>query len=129
MEETALRNLALICTATGLILLFIASSQMQAVTDAGAITIDDTGKAFRVCGNITSMAVRNSHIFLDIEDSTGSIRFVMFNTTALKLNETGSSPYELRAGIRICAPGIADEYPKGSGSIELVYRGGDIVIA
>ncbi len=128
MEETTLRNTALLCSIIGLILLFYISNQIQATININTITIDDVGKGFRVCGTISSKRVSNNHIFLDIEDQTGSIKLVIFNTTALKLNETGVSPYELRAGIEICAPGIAEEYPKGTGELELVYRRGDIVI-
>jgi DNA/RNA endonuclease YhcR with UshA esterase domain len=128
MEENTIRNTALICSIIGLALLFWISNEIQATSDINTITIDDIGKGFKVCGTINSRRVSNNHIFLEIEDKTGTIRFVMFNTTALKLNETGVSPYELTEGTEICAPGVAEEYPKGTGELELVYRRGDIII-
>lgn len=128
MEETTLRNIALLCAVVGLVLLFYISNQIQATVDINTITIDDVGKSFKICGTINSRRVSNNHIFLNIEDQTGSIKFVIFNTTALKLNETGISPYELKEGTEICAPGVAEEYPKGSGELELIYRRGDIKI-
>lgn len=128
MEETTLRNTALLCSIAGLVLLFWVSNQIQATADISTITIDDVGKGFSVCGTINSRKISNNHVFLNIEDRTGSIKFVIFNTTALELNETGVSPYALGEGTEICAPGVAEEYPKGSGKLELVYRGGDIAV-
>ena len=128
MEEKTLRKLAILCSIIGLVLLYFASSWARATVDIDKITIDDIGKGFKVCGAITSKKVSNNHIFLDIEDSTGRIRYVIFNSTAQKLDESGISPYALKHGTDICAPGIADEYPKGSGRLELIYRSGNIEV-
>ncbi|UCD06995.1 MAG: OB-fold nucleic acid binding domain-containing protein [Candidatus Aenigmatarchaeota archaeon] len=128
MEETTLRNMALLCSVIGLILLFWFSGQIRLTADIDKITIDNIGLGVRVCGNIISERVSNNHIFLDIEDQTGKIKFVIFNTTAFKLNETGISPYELKEGIGVCVPGVVEEHPKGSGELELIYRKGDIII-
>ena len=128
MEEHLLKILSIICSVAGLGLIFFISTQINAVVDIDTITIDDVGIGTNICGAITSKRMSNNHLFLDITDDTGSIRFVMFNTTALKLNETGISPYSLEKGTRICAPGVVDEYPKGSGKLEMVYRHGMIEI-
>jgi exonuclease VII large subunit len=128
MRESTLRNIALLSTVTGLILLFLISNQIQPVVDINTISIDDVGRGMRVCGTISSRKISNNHIFLDLKDSSGSARFVMFNSTALRLNETGISPYKLEEGAEVCVPGVVDEYPKGSGIIELVYRRGMIEI-
>ncbi len=129
MEETTLRNTAFFCSITGLILLFFVSNTMQTTLDISSITIDDVGKSVTICGTISSRRVYNNHIFMNIEDrGEGVIRFVIFNTTALKLNQTGTNPYKLKEGLEICAPGVVKEYPKGSGELELVYKKGDIII-
>ena len=49
------------------------------------------------------------------------------NPIEVKLNKTGASPYELGVGAKVCAPGVLEEYPKGSGELELVYKTGDEV--
>jgi len=128
MNESTLRKLAIACSFAGILLLFFASNQIQTATDINTITIDDTGKLFKVCGHVISTKTSNNHIFLDIEDSTGSIKFVIFNESALKLNKTGISPFTLTRGVEICAPGVVDEYPSGTGRLELVYRKGDIEV-
>lgn len=128
MEESTLRKLAALCAVAGLAVLYYASIQIRACADIDSITIDDVGKGFRACGTITGMTVSNNHIFFDVQDETGSIRFVIFNTSAIKLNETGISPYSLKEGTGISATGVADEYPKGTGRLELVYRGGNIEV-
>jgi DNA/RNA endonuclease YhcR with UshA esterase domain len=128
MEEATLRKLAALCTVVGLVLLYYASIQIQGCADIDSITIDDVGKGFRACGTITAKTVSNNHIFFDVQDDTGSIKFVIFNTTALKLKETGISPYTLKEGTDIRVTGVADEYPKGTGKLELIYRGGSIEI-
>jgi exonuclease VII large subunit len=128
MNETMLRNLAIVCAIIGLGLLYVISVQIQECIDIDSITINDVGKRFLACGTISGMSVKNNHIFFNIDDNTGSIRFVIFNTSAIKLNESGISPYSLSTGTKIRANGIADEYPKGSGSLELIYRGGNIEV-
>lgn len=128
MKESLLKKLAIICAVIGLGLLYVISIQIQECTEINTISIDDTGKRFLACGTISGMSVRNNHIFFDIGDGSGSIRFVVFNTSAIMLNESGISPYSLKNGDKIRATGIADEYPKGSGMLELVYRGGNIEV-
>jgi len=128
MNENTLKKLSIICSLAGLVLLFFATTQTQATTDINTITIDDMGKLFKVCGRIISTKTSNNHVFLDIEDNTGSIKFVIFNESALELNKTGISPFTLARGIEICAPGVVDEYPSGTGSLELVYRKGNIEV-
>jgi hypothetical protein len=51
---------------------------------------------------------------------------VVFNTTALMLNNSGKNLYEFDINDTICSTGIVDEYPKGSGSLEIIYRRGKI---
>lgn len=128
MNESLLKKLAAICALFGLGLLYVISIQIQGCADIDSITIADVGKRFVACGTISGMSVKNNHIFFDVADDSGSIRFVIFNTSAIKLNESGISPYSLKKGGQIRASGIADEYPKGSGRLELIYRGGNIEV-
>lgn len=128
MKAPSLLRISIICSVFGLILIFYASLQLYQTVDIGSITVSDVGMVARVSGTITSARVSNGHIFLDISDSTGSIRYVIFNSSATKMEKGGISPYSLKKGMRIAVQGVVDEYPKGSGRPELVYRRGDIEI-
>jgi aspartyl/asparaginyl-tRNA synthetase len=128
MEESALLRLSVICSVAGLAILFYTSAQTQPRMNIDQIEIDDIGRSIRVCGTIESKRISNNHVFLDMSDESGSIKFVIFNNTALGLAERGMSPTELEQGTHLCAAGTVDEYPKGSGNMELIYRSGDIVI-
>jgi aspartyl/asparaginyl-tRNA synthetase len=128
MEESTLKKLAVLCSIIGLVLLYYASIRIQECSDIYKITALDIGKSYRICGNITSVKVSNNHVFFDIKDKTDKIKFVIFNSSALKLNDSGTSPYDLKGGTQISASGIVDEYPKGTGELELVYRGGNIEV-
>lgn len=127
MKEKNLRNLALICSVAGLILLFFISTQITSPEiEIEKITLDDVGNNVKVCGTITSKRVSNNHIFMTLEDPTASIRFVIFNSTALGLKNKGNNVYELNEKDSICTFGVVEEYPKGSGQLELIYRKGTI---
>lgn len=125
MDERSLKILSLICSAAGLALLFYISTRLESQPVAiGGITAENVGKKVLVCGEITSKRVANNHLFLELQDETGSISFVTFNNTALRLREQGNNVYNLSQNDRICAAGTVDEYPKGSGELEIVYRQG-----
>lgn len=125
MQEKTLRNLALFCSIIGLITLFYVSGFVSPVQiKIEQITIEDLGKEVFVCGVVGEKKVSNNHIFLDIIDDTGTIKLVVFNKTAIKLTGSGTNPYDIEKGDIICANGVIDEYPKGSGDLELVYRKG-----
>ncbi len=127
MEEKNLRNLALLCSVMGLVLLFFLSAQTEAASiDIDKITIEDVGNAVKICGEITSKRVSNNHIFFDIKDGTGNIKTVIFNTTALGLKNKGIDVYDFKQRESICFTGIVSEYPEGSGRLELIYRTGEI---
>lgn len=127
MEEKLIRNIALVCSVAGLILLFYASGQIESgPVDMGTIGIDDVGMGVRVCGTIVEKRVSNNHVFMTLGDGTGSIRLVVFNSTALKLKGSGIDVYGFSEGESICSTGVVDEYPRGSGLLELIYRRGSI---
>ena len=122
-----LRNLALLCSILGLIVLFYASQNIQAEhITIKSITVEDIGNPAKICGEITSRRVSNNHVFFDIKDNTGSIDVVIFNTTAMGLKNKGTDVYAFKQGESICLVGTVSEYPKGSGQLELIYRTGEI---
>ena len=127
MQEKTLRLLALVCSLAGIVSLFFISSGIELTAmSISKITIDDIGNTVKICGEITSRRVSKNHIFLDVRDDTGTIRLVIFNSTALGMKGTENDPYELRDGDTICTAGSVDEYPKGSGALEVIYRRGII---
>ena len=128
MKEPSLLRVSVICSILGLMIIFYVSLQLRPIVDIYSITVSDVGMAAKVSGTITLVRVSNGHIFLDISDATGSIRYVIFNSSAVKMEQSGISPYSLREGMHIVAHGVVDEYPKGSGKPELVYKRGDIEI-
>jgi len=129
MKEPSLLRISVFCSIFGLIVIFYASLQPQPMVDICSITVSDAGMAARVSGTITSARVSSGHIFLDITNATCSIRYVIFNSSAAKMESGGGiSPYSLGVGTRVVAQGIVDEYPKGSGRPEIVYSTGDIEV-
>lgn len=127
MEERFLRNVAILCSAIGLALLFYISNAMEAPSvKIGDIGIDDVGISVRVCGLVEGKSISNNHVFMDIKDDTGGIRLVVFNSTALKLRDSGVDLYNILKGESICSAGVVSEYPRGSGIVELIYRSGRI---
>ncbi len=125
MEEHALRNIAVLCSVAGLLLLFLASENLELKPKPiKEITSDDIGKTVKVCGEIITKTISNNHVFFTINDSTENIRVVVFNSTAMKLREKGNDIYSFEKGSMICPTGIVDEYPKGSGYLEIIHKKG-----
>ena len=118
MEEHNMRVLALLCSVAGLVILYFSSALAeQAATPVAlnSIAMDDAGTSVKVCGNITSCKTTNGHVFLQLLDTTGTLRLVVFNTTAIRINASCSLN-----GRSACAMGQIQEYPPGSGSIEMI---------
>ena len=128
MEEPHLLRISFLCALAGLLALFLVSGTIRSPTPVCDISPEDIGTMVMVSGTITLSKTSNNHVFLDISEDNCSIRYVIFNTTAMRMNRSGVSPYRLSTGTRLTAPGVVDEYPKGSGRLELVYRSGDITV-
>ncbi len=127
MQEKAIRNIALACSLAGLVILFYASEHMEMPpVSIGEISMDDVGAGLKICGEVEGKRISNNHVFMQIRDGTGSIRLVVFNSTALKLRDSGIDVYGFSEGENLCSTGVVDEYPKGSGELEVIYRKGDI---
>lgn len=103
MKEKDLRNISILCSLFGLVILFFVSKNLESVrTDIGDITIDDVGKRLRVCGNITSLHFSKGHVFLDLQDSTDSIDITVFNSTKTDI--------QFERNQQICVLGTVTEY-------------------
>ncbi|MBL7205989.1 MAG: hypothetical protein ISS36_00145 [Candidatus Aenigmarchaeota archaeon] len=125
MREQTLRNFAIFSSSVGLVVLFLISGYIGSENiKIKEIVIGDVGKGVFICGIVEGKRVSNKHIFLDIVDDTGKIKFVMFNSTVKDLIDTDTDPYDIESGDMFCMNGVIDEYPKGSGELELVYRKG-----
>jgi len=125
MKEKAALRLSLVCSFFGLAALYAVSSLVEAGrTSMGSLSITDAGSTFMLCGNLSRGSVSNGHVFQTLTDSTGSMRLVLFNSTAPSAKAKGIDIYNLSR--RLCIEAEVDEYPKGSGTLELVYRGGRI---
>ncbi len=129
MRENVIRNIALICSVVGLVLLYYASMHIgSSLTKIGKITTDSIGMGVRVCGIVENNKTSNDNIFLVVGDDTGIIELVIFAKSALKLNESDTNLYGLHVEDEICFAGVVDEYPKGSGELEIIYEGGNITL-
>lgn len=121
MEEKTLRNIAVFCSISGLVILFVVSERLELQkTGIGEITIEDLGKNVRICGIIDNKFVsKNEHIFLRIRDETGDINVVIFNDTSKNLGRYNVYPYKLERGDTCCILGYIDEYKD---EIEIIGR-------
>lgn len=125
MNERNAMRLALMCSVVGLILLFLFSSwaeQSAAPARISELSLDNMGSGVKLCGNLTGMRVNKGHVFMQVDDGTGSMRVVVFNNTASRINQSGSGVFSLKSGDGICASGQLEEYPPGSGELELVAK-------
>lgn len=107
MEEKFVRNISIICSIAGLSLLFFISKSMELPqTKVNQITVDDIGMNARLCGNIISKSVsKNQHVFLKLQDETGIIDIVAFNSSAKSLGA-----YDVEKNDNVCIVGQVNEY-------------------
>lgn len=126
MDVRMVRHLALLSAILGLILLFLASRWIDVTANIAAISLADAGASRKVCGEVTGRRVSNNHAFLTLDDGTGAIRLVVFNSSLPLLEEQGIDPLGFAIGDRLCARGDVAEYPAGSGQLELIYDAGEL---
>jgi exonuclease VII large subunit len=125
MEERSALKLALLCSLAGLVLLYFSSAWLERSslpTKASDVTIDLAGFGIKVCGNLSSFRTMRGHVFFGLQDGTGNVGVVVFNTTAAKINASGTGIYSLSVGRSACVIGSVEEYPPGEGSIEVVAK-------
>jgi len=125
MREGDLLKLALLCSVIGIVGLFAASLFIEpSQTDISSLKMEDVSSTVTICGNLTSHTSKNGHHFFNIADMTGQIRLVFFNTTTKIARERG---FNFNTPPRqACIEAEIDEYPKGTGNLEIVYAGGRI---
>lgn len=122
MNECNAMRLALACSVLGIILLFLFSSwaeQSSAPVNINELSLDNVGSGVKVCGNPTSQRTSKGHLFFSLDDGTGGINIVVFNTTAGRMNISLAA---LETASPVCALGQLEEYPPGSGGLELVAK-------
>ena len=123
MKENTLKAVSVFCAVLGLVLVYMASTTLSSTQiQTNQLSMKDIGKAVKVCGEVESKRTSKGHIFFTLSDGYGSINIVVFNSTAMKLNETGRGLYGLREGNYACATGKLTEYPEGSGLSVLCGR-------
>ena len=124
MEERTAKMLALACSVAGLAILYFSSALMEQASlpaDIKTLSLDDVGSSAKVCGSVTGLKNTKGNLLFSIADNrtdsihTDSIHAVIFNSTASRLNVSGISN-----GNNICLLGQIQEYPPGSGVIEIV---------
>jgi exonuclease VII large subunit len=105
MKENLIRNISIVCSVVGLVILFFLSRVIQLnQTNINKISYEDVGKNVKICGELISKySSKTGHQFLKIKDSTGSITAVIFNTTAKKFDLNSIDK-------KICVIGSVDEY-------------------
>ncbi len=124
MKEATLKYAAVFCSILGLALVYIASTTLSTASiPTDRLSMRDIGKAVKVCGEIESKRVSKGHIFFTLSDGYGNINVAVFNSTAIRLNNTGTNLYSLKQGGYACAAGRLAEYPEGSGTLEIIYGG------
>jgi DNA/RNA endonuclease YhcR with UshA esterase domain len=128
MNERTTKTISILVSMAGLALLYYVSLSLGTIVNITDINIEDIGRKFSICGNITSHRTSNNHIFLTIEDGTAGMSFVIFNSSMKTLERMGINQTDFVKNKAICISGTVDEYPKGSGNLEMVYGGGDIDI-
>lgn len=124
MDERGLTRLSIACGIIGLVSIYSLEVFTENTTSVGSIGIDDLGSTFTFCGNLSMTRVKNAHVFTNIADETGSIRLVIFNSSAASVIANGFDPYSLPTSI--CVEAKVEEYPEGSETLELIYSGGRI---
>ena len=124
MNDQILIKISIICSISGLALLYLASNFVEpALTQIEKIDQRDIGNSIKISGTILDVKLNpQGHVFLTIDDATGQIRASIFSPIAKKINSS-----LLFAGNSIELSGTLDEYkgqlqiiPKNNRDIKLI---------
>ncbi len=112
ITEKTLRNLALISSSLGLLLLFFVSQNLEPeITKIGEITPESLGSNVKVCGIIENKFVSSgNHTFFDLKDESGKIKVVVFESISENLEKFEINVLQLGDGDEICVLGEVDEW-------------------
>jgi DNA/RNA endonuclease YhcR with UshA esterase domain len=119
MKDNEILFVSMIVAASGLLILFFISDQIQpTLQDISDISNEDAGSKVIVKGTVASMKVHeDGHVFLEIKDATGTIDAVLFEGM---VEEAGG--LETIQGCTVMeVTGRIDEY---RGALEIIPRGG-----
>lgn len=114
MKERSLLLLSLACSFLGLLGLYLISLWIELPQiKVAEVTPELVGQSTRLCGELSWKYVQQrGHVFFRLSDETGSIKVVVFNSSAKQLGA-----YELKEGQRVCVVGRIDEY---KGELEII---------
>ncbi len=123
MKEATLKYLSIFCSLAGLAMLYFAAGYMEIkATPMESLSSADIGKGVKICGSIAEKHTKNGHIFMKLSNDSRSISAVIFNQTAASIRQAGTNPYTFPIGGSMCFLGNLAEYPKGSGTLEIIIR-------
>ncbi|MCD6477650.1 MAG: OB-fold nucleic acid binding domain-containing protein [Candidatus Aenigmarchaeota archaeon] len=114
MIEKDLRNVSLILSIAGLVVLFIGVNYADVSTNISDIDNNYIGKVVSVKGEISSYFYNGKHLFFDIQDDTGKIRVVFFENVMKNQN---IDPNRMKNGDVITVRGNVENY---KGRLEIV---------
>jgi len=86
MNDKDLRNICLVLSVIGLVVLFVGVQFTNVKTNIGNIDKSYIGRVVFIRGNVTSNYYKNGNLFLTVKDDTGEIKVVAFENTVKKLN-------------------------------------------
>lgn len=87
MEDKELRNLSVLLSIFGIVLLyFVANNLEPEVVQISDIEYKDVGKTVKITGEITSRQDSKGHIFLKVSDGTSEMFVPLFENLVKKLS-------------------------------------------
>ncbi len=108
------KELSLIVAIIGIVMIFAVSVFIEPEqVPIGSIEFSDSGRHVIINGTISEMSVSGGHIFLTVEDSTGSILVVMFERDA------NQDVYNMKAGNNVVIEGQINVYKN---ELEIIAR-------
>jgi len=110
MQENSLLRISLLLSLAGLAAMSLIASNMNIdKTAIGSITPGDIGRTLKACGEVENkFTSKNGHTFFSLNDNTGKIKVVIFNSTKT----------EVKAN-QACVTGRIDLY---QGEIEIITK-------
>lgn len=115
MNEKNLRDVAIICSLVGLIILFFISQNLDMErTNIGEISVDELGRVVKICGFAKDKFIsKKENIFFNLKDETGEIKVVIFKNTAKSIKKKFEmNLYELDEIDEFCVIGEVNEYKR-----------------
>lgn len=121
MDDKKIMKFCAILVVIGIIGLFVITT-FSTPTSLAISSIDENsvGQIVSISGIVTSYYTSNGHVFMDVDDTTGSIKVVMFEDDA----ENNPWTYDVRKDDEIIINGKIQLY---EGELEIIANSVDIV--